>query len=265
MLQQTPHRRIGVSIRWFPKDLQLSHKTVRWGESRQRGIKVVVLLFTCRFALAVSQPSPCQSRVRVLSAGVITFERCTAKKPTRARRVGEGSGIGSALLSLRVPQGLLCTERRQYVTVTDGGSSVPCRRGLCRRMPAGFTGLGVPGWCPAPQSAGRRCRLPQQQINASPPSLHPTRPSHHPGGRRGRGPGGCVCTRWCGDAGAHHLLPAPAGGEEDGWGAASHSSPSQAACGRAWAQQKGKQLKTTAICKSNQVESLKLLEILFFF
>lgn len=189
MLQQAPHRRTGVSIRWFPKDLQLSHKTVRWGESRQRGIKVEALLFTCIFALAVSQSLPCQSRVRVLSAGVITFEHCMAKKPTHARRVGEGSGIGSALLSLRVPQGLLRTERRQYVTVTDSGSSVPCHRGLCRRMPVGFTGLGVPGWCPAPWSAGRRYRLPQQQINASPPSLHPTRPSHHPGGRRGRGPG----------------------------------------------------------------------------
>lgn len=72
----------------------------------------------------------------------------------------------------------------------------------------------MPRWCPAPGSAGRHHRLPRQQINASLPFLLlPIRLSQHPSGRWGGDPGGSPSGE---DAGAHHLLPAPDGVEEDG-------------------------------------------------
>lgn len=157
--------------------------------------------------------------------------------------------------------------------MTDAGSSVPCRRGLCggcQRDPRGAGscrqdgGLGVPRWCPAPRSAGRRYRLPRQKINASPPCLFPTRPSHHLCGRWGGVRGGG--TRWCGDAGARHLLLVPAEGEEDGGSSLIPLIPFLClpVGGPAPSKRGNGFLKTTAICESNQAESLKLLEIPFF-
>lgn len=147
---------------------------------------------------------------------------------------------------------------------------MPGCRGLCRRMPAGFAGrgllqagrrLGVPGWRPAP-------RLPQRQINASLP-LPPCFPPAPRTTSVATGEGARGRTRRCGDrdAGAHHLLPAPAGGEEDG---ASNLIPLiPFPCLPVGGPGPGKRgnafLKTTAICKANQMESLKFLEILFFF
>lgn len=102
--------------------------------------------------------------------------------------------------------------------------------------------FAVPRWCPAPRSVGRHYRLPQKQINASPPSLPPpllpTRSSHHLSGHRGGSPGGA---RWRRDTGACHLLPAPAGVEEDGAEQPGLPHPlSLPDWGRVWAPREGK-------------------------
>lgn len=97
----------GSPLDGFPRIYSSAIKLYAGAKSQQHGSKVVVLLFICRFA------SPCSRGVRVLSAGVTAFEHCMAKKPRHARRGGEGSSTGSALLSLHAPRGLLRTERRQ--------------------------------------------------------------------------------------------------------------------------------------------------------
>lgn len=73
-------------------------------------------------------------------------------------------------------------------------------------------------------------------------------------------------TRWCGDAGARHLLLAPAEGEEDGGSSLIPLIPFLClpVGGPAPSKRGNGFLKTTAICESNQAESLKLLEIPFF-
>lgn len=112
---------------------------------------------------------------------------------------------------------------------------MPCRRGLCRgcqrdlRAPCRQDGgLGCPGGAQphALRADTTACHGSKLMPPLFPPSLLPTRPSHHPRGRWGGG------TRWLGDTGACHLLPAPAEGEEDGEGrliALTHPLP---ACGR---------------------------------
>lgn len=124
-------------------------------------------------------------------------------------------------------------------------------------------GLGCPGGAQlhalqagATACHGSKLMPPFPSLPTSHPRLAPPR------WPLGRGPGGR--TRWCRDAGAHHLLPAPAGGEEDG-----ASSLTPFSCLPVGGPGLGKRgnvfLKTTDICKANQVESLKSLEILFFF
>lgn len=130
-------------------------------------------------------------------------------------------------------------------------AACPAQRALWR-MPARSAGTGscrqhgglrCPGgaqphalW--AGTTASHRSKLMPFLPPSLPPPLLPTRSSHHLSGHRGGSPGGA---RWRRDTGACHLLPAPAGVEEDGAEQPGLPHPrSLPDWGRVWAPREGK-------------------------
>lgn len=150
---------------------------------------------------------------------------------------------------------------------------MPCAEGsvedasrICRHKVLQAGGwLGVPRWCPAPHSVGRHYRLPQKQINASPPSLPPCFPpaprtTSVATGEGARGAPG----------GAGTQVPVTCSRRQLGWrrmGLSSLVSLIRFSCltggGSGPCRRGSRFLKTTAICKAERVDYLQLLEIVF--